>query len=147
MVNRVLSDIKKYFGIGMCTNIAALKGGSSEAVTRWAVTEVDPALWPQLYRMCKLSDLGWLSTGNSHSDLVRITAEFGNVSLNPGQEEIFWRIPNHQHSDRNNRTKAASETMKAYWSPNQYSRSYNPTLVVPLARTSFPPRKPKAFTR
>ena len=30
---------------------------------------------------------------DSHSDLVRITAELGNISLDPCQEENFYRIP------------------------------------------------------
>ena len=42
----------------MRTKIAALNGGLSGVVTRWAVMEIDPALWPQLYDVCKVSDLG-----------------------------------------------------------------------------------------
>ena len=30
---------------------------------------------------------------NSHGNLVRIAAELGNISLDPGQEELFWPIP------------------------------------------------------
>ena len=29
----------------------------------------------------------------SHGDLIRIATELGNISLNPGQEELFWPIP------------------------------------------------------
>ena len=68
--------------------MAALNGGFG-FVARWAVIEMDPALSPQLY--C-LKHEGWgavMGRKVSHSNPVRITAELGDISLDPGQEELF----------------------------------------------------------
>ena len=59
--------------------------------------EIAPALWPQLYGANEVSDLGDDMRGsaekNSRGDSVWITAELGNVSLDPVQEEPFCQIP------------------------------------------------------
>ena len=62
-------------------------------MTRWAVIEMDPALSPQLY--CLEHEGCGVVTGRkvSHSNPVRITTELRNISLDPGQEELFWWIP------------------------------------------------------
>ena len=45
-LNRVISDFETGFGIAKTrpTKMAALNGGSTGVVTRWAVIEIDPAL-------------------------------------------------------------------------------------------------------
>jgi len=65
-------------------------------VTRWAVIEILPALYPQLYCVHNTNEqpmTGGPERKDSQSDPVRITAELGNVGPDPCQEELFWRIP------------------------------------------------------
>jgi hypothetical protein len=78
------------------TKMAALNGGLIGVVARWAVIEMDPALWPQL--RCMYNTNEQLMSGGPHtkslqSNLVRITAELGNVGLDPGKKKLFWQIP------------------------------------------------------
>ena len=51
-LNRAISDTKTVFLLQRPTRMAALNGGLTGAVARWAVMERAPALWPQLYRVC-----------------------------------------------------------------------------------------------
>ena len=39
-------------GLQRLTRMAALNGGLTGVVARWAVIDIDPALWPQLHCVC-----------------------------------------------------------------------------------------------
>jgi len=43
-------------GLQRRTRIAALNGGLTGVVARWAVIDIDPALWPQLYCVCNADE-------------------------------------------------------------------------------------------